>query len=254
MASALEGPDGEHRICVHGRWTHTAAAGRWSPCVRMVRSRSGVWLPIRHRCGCVGSLLGWTPNELRGLLPGALLHPDDEERLEHVGARAVVGAFVPVELRILARDGRYWSTSWHLVAGPAGALRLYGVDYLGTQEAGVPVATWRWNVLRDVVTWSAELLDMFGQLIGPPSSLAGFLANIHRDDRANVSEQLHVAATQRSPVAYWFRSPISPTRDRCFFASGRSYLEPDGSRVVAGLVKYLNAPPRAATPRIIGLG
>jgi hypothetical protein len=182
------------------------------------------------------------------------MHPDDRDALDDVAAAGLGPAFRPVELRFLARDGRYWTTGWFLTTGRSAMSRLDGVDYIGPADAGLPVGTWRWHVDRDVVFWSPELLDMFGLRVGPPASLAAFLANVHGDDRPNVAAQLRLATTQSKAVGYSFRCPTSGTRDRCFYGSGRSYVEADGARVVAGLVKYLNAPADPSSRPVIGRG
>ena len=55
--------------------------------------------------GGVGDLLGWTPRELAVVSALDLVHPDERHTLEGlvVGGGAGVVAFVPVEMRMMAR-------------------------------------------------------------------------------------------------------------------------------------------------------
>jgi PAS domain-containing protein len=235
---------------VHGRWTQ---APSWPPRFTIPCPRSGEWSSIRLEGDAGASFLGWTAEELRGILTRDLLHPDDRDALDETPVDIRVPAR-PVQLRFLARGGRYWTTGWFLTTTADTCDMLHGVDYIGPADAGLPVGTWRWHVDRDVVSWSAELLDMFGLRVGPPASLQDFLANVHDDDRTDVAAQLRLAATRHSTVGYAFRCPAGGGRDRCFYGSGRSYVEPDGGRVVAGLVKFLNAPADTAHSPVIGSG
>jgi PAS domain-containing protein len=201
-------------------------------------------------------LLGWTVDELHAICAHDVVHPDDRHLLDEgcLAASARTCRFVPLELRFLARDSRYWWTRWHLTVTPDATGEARGVDYLRPAEWGSPVATWRWNVDRDMVSWSPELLDMFALRLGPPASLASFLAAVHADDRHSVARRLRVAVVDGQPFGYTFRCPTGDARDDWFYAAGRCSRDIDGTRVVAGLVKHLNPRSRPSTDPAIGCG
>lgn len=64
---------------------------------------------------------------------------------------------------------------------------------LATEAAGVGV--WTWNVDDDRLTWSGPMRRLLGLAPGtPPSTLAGFIALLHPDDRAAAEERIRAAA------------------------------------------------------------
>jgi hypothetical protein len=251
------GDDGRP-LQVHGRWTVSATVRRWSPAATLFSSSEGAW-SLRSVLGDGGDLvLGWTALELAGICAEDLLHPDDRDLLEDVvdNAGVATGDFVPLELRLLARDSRYWWTRWHLTVGTDASCAAHGVEYLRPdRERGCPMATWRWFVDTDVVLWSPELLDMFALRVGPPPSYSSFLATIDPDDRGRVAGRLSQAVEDRQPFRYTFRCPTGGSAERWFHTAGRCEVAADGTRQVAGLVKYLN-PPSTWPPaeRTIGCG
>ncbi len=247
--------DGERPVHVHGRWTVPASSPGWSLDATLAGSPEGEWLLAGDG---VIMLLGWTPSELRAITASDLLHPDDRDRLGDIAAGAATqpGRFVPVEVRILARDSRYWRTRWHMIAAPDGRCELHGIDYVGPDPGRGPVvATWCWHVESDVVSWSPELLDIFALHVGPPASVSSFLATVHEDDRPHVARHLRLAVQHGDSFQYTFRCPMTDERELWFHAVGRCCVDADGSRQVGGLVKYLNPPSSSATAeQIIGCG
>ena len=247
--------DGERPVQVHGRWTVAATSPTWSLAATLSASPQGDWLLPGDN---VTMLLGWTPAELQAITGSDLLHPDDRDRLEGIVTNAAnrPGHFVPVEVRILARDSRYWRSRWHLTFALGGPCELHGIDFVGPDPGRGPlVATWRWHVETDVVSWSPELLDLFDLNVGPPASVGSFLATVHEDDRHHVARHLRLAVLHDDSFQYTFRCPTSEGRDLWFHAVGRCCVDADGAREVAGLVKYLNPPSTPATAeRIIGCG
>ena len=247
--------DAERPVKVHGRWTVAATSPSWSLVARLATTEAGDWVVPRDG---VTVLLGWTASELRAMTASALLHPDDRDRLDALidEGRAEPGRFVPVDVRLLARDSRYWRTRWHLTVAPDGGAELHGIDALGPEPGRGPVvATWRWNVTADIVSWSPELLDIFALDVGPPASVASFLATVHEDDRQHVARGLRLAVLHDDSFQYTFRCPTKDGRDHWFHAVGRCTVDAAGSRHVAGLVKFLNPPaPRASADKVIGCG
>jgi PAS domain-containing protein len=252
------GDGGEERpVRVHGYWTMPATGERWSPEATLRRSAWADSVDLRFDVAHGDDmLLGWTAAELRGIRAHDVVHPDDRDLLDVACLATPAGfcRFVPLELRFLARDSRYWWTRWQLNIAPDDAGGLDGVDYLRSAGWGSPVATWCWNVDRDVVSWSPELFDMFGLEMGPPASLASFLAAVHDDDRDSVAGHVGVAVDCGGPFRYTFRCPTGGGRDAWFHAAGRCHQRTDGTRVVAGLVKYMNPPSTPPADPVIGCG
>ena len=246
--------DGERPVQVHGRWTVPATSPVWSLDATLSASAHGDWLLVGDG---VVALLGWTPAELGAITASDLLHPDDRDRLAGIVADAATrpGQFVPVEVRILARDSRYWRSRWHLTATTDGRWELHGIDYVGPDPGRGPVvATWCWHVESDVVYWSPELLDIFALDVGPPASVDSFLATVHEDDRPHVARHLRLAVLDGDSFQYTFRCPTGDGHDLWFHAVGRCCVDAEGSRQVGGLVKYLNPPSSATADQIIGCG
>jgi PAS domain-containing protein len=214
---------------------------QWSPQASLSEPVPGRW----HLAVSAGSsgLLGWSPSDLTVIPALELLHPDDRDRL--LDATAPIGRgripFRPLELRLLARDSRYWWTRWHLGRRRDGSLQARGVEYLTPDhEPGPPIGTWHWDADRDVVSWSPELLDMFGLRIGPPASYAAFLSFILEEDRGSFDRHVELALHDGHPFVATFRCPTGGEHDLWFHATGCRCA---GGRRLAGVVKYLNPPP-----------
>ena len=156
--------------------------------------------------GGAGDLLGWTTAELQCAPYLEFVHPDDRELLAEAGddlrASRVRTAFVPLEMRVLARDRRYWWTRWTVALTEDGTgVRASGVDYLAPQPTkGPPVGTWYWDADADTVSWSTELLDMFGFKVGPPVAYGDFLAAVLEDDRDGIDRAIRQTLCRRRSV------------------------------------------------------
>ena len=238
-------PAGDGRVRVRGRWTVGGSTGRWSPRAALDDFvDDDLTLMVGARSA---GLLGWSPLELAMVPAGELVHPDDRDVLPNVSDRIRCrrNGFVPFELRLLARDSRYWSTRWHGQRRPDRSVTATGVELLGPDPGiGPPVGVWCWIVDTDVVSWSTDLLDMFGVQIGPPRSYAAFLEVIVDDDREHVARHLDTCLIEGDPALFSFRCPIPcGSRDRWFHAAARRSVDDEGRRRIAGLVKYLNPPP-----------
>jgi PAS domain-containing protein len=244
--------DGARPVRVHGHWTMPGMRRLWSPRVSIVDAPCGDWSLAADADG----MLGWTAGELRGLPARDLMHPDDQHLLDEVADRTAVGAFlVPMELRLLARDSRYWWTRWHLVSTPCSAVEARGVDYVGpAAEMGLPVGTWQCDVDHDTVVWSRELLDMFTRT-HTPRSCGSFLAIVDDDDRAALQRCMRRTANDGVPLRFTFRGAGGGCRDRWFHTFGRRTVAVEGARQIGGIVKFLNPPSTWPSPRAaIGCG
>jgi PAS domain-containing protein len=204
-------------------------------------------------------LLGWSAAELGMICGRDLIHPDDRDAIEPLVERwAVTGRripYVPLVVRMLGRDQRYWWTGWRLSPSSNG-VDAVGVHHLGPDSSvPPPVGLWRWDVDRDTVAWSKDLLDLLGGTgLRPASSYAGFLGAVHPEDRADVDRTMRrtLATDERDVVT--FRCPLHPGRDRWFHASVRRTVAADGGVGVGGIVRYLNAPADRGRRTLIGSG
>ena len=192
-------------------------------------------------------LLGWSCGELRCAPYVEWVHPDDRDSL--VEAADFVAAmrerrFLPIEIRIVARDRRYWWTQWHVwLSTVRSVVCASGVDYVGPDVVfGPPVGTWRWDIDTDTVVWSTELLDMFKLGLGPPTSYQRFLDSVHLEDRDDVEQAVQWSVCSGDPFVADFRGVDDGEREHWFHAAGR--FEPTAGRSggqLWGIVKYLNA-------------
>ena len=191
-------------------------------------------------------LLGWSSGELRCAPYVEWVHPDDRDALVESADRVAAitdRRFWPIEVRIVARDRRYWWTQWHLwMSTVRCVVCASGVDYVGPDGVvGPPVGTWRWDIDTDTVVWSTELLDMFGLGVGPPTSYERFLDSVHDEDRDDVERAVQWSVCSGEPFVADFRGVDDGERDRWFHAAGRIERQASGaSRQLCGIVKYLN--------------
>ncbi|HET7225307.1 MAG TPA: ATP-binding protein [Candidatus Eisenbacteria bacterium] len=76
---------------------------------------------------------------------------------------------------------------------------------LATAQHVAQLGTWEWDVASDVVTWSDALRRIYGVPPGHCPSRAGYLALVHPDDRALVSEVTSRALRDHAPFDYEVR-------------------------------------------------
>ena len=201
-----------------------------------------------------GDLLGWTAADLQCAPSQEFVHPDDRELLPEACERLLLSStpttFLPLEMRLLARDRRYWWTRWSVSLTEDGThVRAAGVDYLAPHPTtGPPVGIWLWDVDADTVSWSTEMLDMFGFTVGPPASYRDFLVAVVEDDRDGIDRAIRRTLADGCPYVADFGIADLAGRERWFHAAGR-LLEPSpgGGRRLGGLLKYLN-PVRRSEP------
>jgi PAS domain S-box-containing protein len=71
---------------------------------------------------------------------------------------------------------------------------------LAEAQAITHIGSWNWDVGTDRVTWSKELLRIFGiEAAEVGGTFADYLARVHPDDRAAVSRTVHEALLSREP-------------------------------------------------------
>lgn len=258
MSVERDPPDGARLpVRVEQRWLPASSPTQWSPSAT-IRGIGDGDCTMTSAAG--GDVLGWSTTDLASLSAGDLIHPDDRDRLLElaVRVRAAGSRFMPLQVRLLARDRRYWWTRWHLWSTPDRSTVLAtGVDYVAPSgELGPPVGLWWWDVDTDAVSWTTELLDMFALTVGPPATYRAFLDVVLDDDRDDVARAIDVALITGEPYVITFRWPTTGGRDRWFHATGRRLPATAGRPCrVGGMVKYLNPPPATGRePVVIGCG
>ncbi|HWJ19575.1 MAG TPA: PAS domain S-box protein, partial [Geobacterales bacterium] len=154
-------------------------------------------------------MLGYSPEEIRGLTFQELT-PERWHAFEDLIVREQIiprgysdiyekeyrrkdGTIIPVELRaVLSRDGFGSDTMWAIVRDiterkrAERALRESRED-LDHAQAVAHIGSWRIDVTRNEVTWSAETFRMFRISPETPLSYESFLAAVHPDDRERVN-------------------------------------------------------------------
>jgi PAS domain-containing protein len=205
--------------------------------------------------GQPGDLLGWTADDLRCAPYTEFVHPDDRDLFadaaDELWSSSVPTAFVPLEMRVVSRDRRYWWTRWTVrLTNDGMGVRAVGVDYLAPcPTKGPPVGTWLWDVDADTVSWSTELLDMFGITFGPPAAYGDFLAAVLEDDREGIDRAVRRTLAEDGPYVVDFGIADADGREHWFHAAGRLTECPaGGDRQLGGLLRYLN-PIRRDRPR-----
>jgi hypothetical protein len=187
-------------------------------------------------------MLGWTRRELAMFPARQLIHPDDRERLDGPGWSGTHDQvpFVPIRVRVLSRDSRYWWTRWHLRRDLDDATVAVGDSVMRpAPDDGPAVGIWEWETESDTVTWSVELLDMFGFLAQSPATYLRALDVVLPEDRPSVARHAERAVACGVPFDVVFRSAAPGRRDRWFHATGRR-SDHDGCCRLGGLVKDLN--------------
>jgi len=244
------GPD-RAREAAHHEPRTTSPRLLWQRRVDVTEDVNGTF---RLPPGRSGDLLGWSGADLQCAPYVDFVHPDDRDLLSEAGealrTSGAPTAFVPLEMRVLGRDRRYWWTRWSVVVTDTG-VRATGVDYLAPHPAkGPPVGTWLWDDDADAVSWSTEMLDMFGFSVGPPVAYADFLAAVVEDDQGTVDRAVRRTLDDGGPYVVDFGIADETGREHWFHAAGRLLERPAGGpRYLGGLLKYLNPVRRAGSRR-----
>ncbi len=91
------------------------------------------------------------------------------------------------------------------------------------------IGVWSWDAAANTLTWSINLESLHGL---PPKSfngtLAGFLDNIHGDDRANVEALLMEAMRALTPFRARYRTPQRKGDDECWLESTGTVIAEGG--------------------------
>jgi len=92
--------------------------------------------------------------------------------------------------------------------------------------------SWEWWVLEDRVTWSDQLFRIFG--LDPSTfepTLAGYLKQVHPDDRARILREIEAGVKDRRPYSFEHRLADEGT-ERVVRCMGEPIADPDSGEVV----------------------
>lgn len=90
---------------------------------------------------------------------------------------------------------------------------------------------WDWNILTDEITWSSGHEQLFGLEIGSDGTYATFLACIHPDDRASVTEMLNIARQEQQPYQQEMRVIWSDGSIHWIEGKGQFFYDETGQAV-----------------------
>ena len=122
---------------------------------------------------------------------------DAEHGLRQAGDR--LEAAVNARTEELAQKNRELAADLAERARLAAALEQREAQ-LAEAQAITHIGSWNWEVGADRVTWSNELLRIFGvQAADVRGTLADYLTRVHPDDRARVNATIRNALTARAP-------------------------------------------------------
>lgn len=198
-------------------------------------------------------LFGWSVDELRSAPFWEFVHPDDRHPLVEGRQRLLDGRSDSLvhEARLLSRDGSYRWTRWNIEAlGDRELLLAVGFDLTGTgrRRAGrVLVGSWVWDVPTDTLTWSDEVLAMFGRPRGSELTVDRLLEAVHPEDRSRVDRALRWCLASGDPFTEAFRIVRPDGEVRTLHTAGRVTLGTNGDPVrMRGLTRDLSDAPGPA--------
>ena len=100
---------------------------------------------------------------------------------------------------------------------------------LAEAQAITHIGSWNWDVGSDRVTWSNELLRIFGiEADEFDGTFAGYLARVHPEDRPGVSTTVREALTAREPWQSTQRIVRSDGAVRLLRTMGRAWVDASG--------------------------
>ena len=91
--------------------------------------------------------------------------------------------------------------------------------------------SWEWDVLRDVVTWSDEMYEIYGLEPGAPVDYTRFLDFVHPDDRTAVDEAVQRAFATGSEFEFQHRIVAADGEVRVLEARGEAITDTTGAVV-----------------------
>jgi PAS domain S-box-containing protein len=190
-------------------------------------------------------VLGYTPAELEGKSFLEFVHPDDLpatlDALKQLSARSPVMNFTN---RYRCKDGSYRLIEWR--SYPYGQLiyaaarditeshetrmRLKESEaLLAEAERIAQLGSWRWDVASDRITWSQELINIFGAEQGAlPGDYTTYLTLIHPLDREMVESNIRSAVDSGQSYRFYHRILHPLHGERIIDARGNIARDDDG--------------------------
>lgn len=65
------------------------------------------------------------------------------------------------------------------------------------------VGSWKWDIEKDIVTWSDELYSIFGKDKNQPVNYESYIQSVHADDRENTKEMITRAIQMKKPFDFY---------------------------------------------------
>ncbi|VTS08798.1 PAS domain S-box protein [Tuwongella immobilis] len=212
-------------------------------------------------------ILGYSESELVGKTVVELTHPDDfhldwdqakqlmagkidrytqEKRYFHRDGRIVWGLLSVSGVRDEQGEFSYFISQIQDVTQQRWAaeeLRL-GEERLQLALTAGRMATFDWDIARNVLTWSRLHYELFGYTPEeiPQLRQEHFLARVHPDDRRIIDDRMHDMLTNRSPFAEEYRILHPSGEIRWALSIGRMFFDAHGSPVrMLGVVQDITA-------------
>ncbi len=176
----------------------------------LLADRQGRCLHLND-AGC--RMLGFTDEELAGRSIRELVPEDRVEQLARERERLLRGERVESEWVLRRKDGSPLPVEVNAKLLPDGRWQAFVRDVserkrleaaledalaeLVRAQSVAEVGSWRLDVRRDVLQWSAETYRLFGIPVGTPMNYEAFLACVHPDDRAYVDRAWTAALAGR---------------------------------------------------------
>lgn len=167
-----------------------------------------------NSAGC--RLLGYARDEILGKTIFDFLLPEEQPLLEASKRDMARGEIHVADWHLRRKDGSYAEVEVSAKIFPDGRWQGFvrdvserkrleralqkSIDELNRAQAVAKVGSWRLDVRRNELEWSAEAYRIFGVPYGKPMGYEGFLACVHPDDRAFV-EAHWAAALHGEPYA-----------------------------------------------------
>ncbi len=95
---------------------------------------------------------------------------------------------------------------------------------------------WDWDAGADLLTWSPELIDLFGVDQATTRTLADWIARVHPDDRASAMDAVDRALAERVPVEIEYRILLPGGQERWIRTLGDALYDGDSRPLrIAGI-------------------
>ena len=101
-------------------------------------------------------------------------------------------------------------------------------DRLAEAQQVARLGSWEWDLLEDVVWWSRELYEIFGERLTYAPSYTGFFERVLADDRDKVREQIERTLEDEQLCWVTFRILRPDGTQRVLFTAARLERAPNG--------------------------